>query len=156
MAVEPEPPTQRSLVDPGRGAHPPYRNYRSRGGRRGRGGRGGQGIAASSQSRLAATSSSIATVGNLVSTQPPQAATTQPATTEPLPTGTDTQEGAETVEAEVCFICASPVVHQSIAPCNHRTCHICGLRMRALYKNRDCAHCRVRRSNCNLEYVLTV
>jgi len=48
----------------------------------------------------------------------------------------------EDVEAEVCFICASPVVHNSIAPCNHRTCHICALRLRALYKTRACAHCR--------------
>ena len=45
-------------------------------------------------------------------------------------------------EAEVCFICASPVVHNSVAPCNHRTCHICALRLRALYKARACAHCR--------------
>lgn len=58
-------------------------------------------------------------------------------------------EGAETaaaagddVEAEVCFICASPIVHQSVAPCNHRTCHICALRLRALYKTKACAHCR--------------
>ncbi|ATY63616.1 Zinc RING FYVE PHD-type [Cordyceps militaris] len=43
---------------------------------------------------------------------------------------------------EVCFICANPVAHHSIAPCNHKTCHICGLRMRALYKTKDCAHCR--------------
>ncbi|KAI0891052.1 hypothetical protein F4806DRAFT_489650 [Annulohypoxylon nitens] len=50
--------------------------------------------------------------------------------------------GEEDVEAEVCFICASPVIHQSVAPCNHRTCHICALRMRALYKNKECAHCR--------------
>ncbi len=53
------------------------------------------------------------------------------------PTGTD-----EDVEVEVCFICASPVVHNSVAPCNHRTCHICALRLRALYKTRACAHCR--------------
>lgn len=46
-------------------------------------------------------------------------------------------------DAEVCFICANPVAHHSIAPCNHKTCHICGLRMRALYKTKDCAHCRV-------------
>ncbi|KAJ4854724.1 uncharacterized protein T069G_10282 [Trichoderma breve] len=45
-------------------------------------------------------------------------------------------------DAEVCFICANPVAHHSIAPCNHKTCHICGLRMRALYKTKDCAHCR--------------
>lgn len=48
----------------------------------------------------------------------------------------------EDVEAEVCFICASPVSHNSVAPCNHRTCHICALRLRALYKNKTCAHCR--------------
>ncbi|KAI1495451.1 hypothetical protein F5X99DRAFT_403518 [Biscogniauxia marginata] len=63
----------------------------------------------------------------------------------PPPRVQSTTEGAdegEDVEAEVCFICASPVVHQSVAPCNHRTCHICALRMRALYKNKECAHCR--------------
>ena len=53
------------------------------------------------------------------------------------------ETGGEEIEAEVCFICASPVVHNSVAPCNHRTCHICALRMRALYKTKDCAHCRV-------------
>lgn len=42
----------------------------------------------------------------------------------------------------MCFICASPVVYNALTPCNHRTCHICALRMRALYKTRDCAHCR--------------
>ncbi|SPN96581.1 related to E3 ubiquitin ligase [Cephalotrichum gorgonifer] len=45
-------------------------------------------------------------------------------------------------DVEICFICANPVVHYAIAPCNHKTCHICGLRMRALYKTKDCAHCR--------------
>ncbi|KAI9739764.1 MAG: hypothetical protein M1834_006484 [Cirrosporium novae-zelandiae] len=45
-------------------------------------------------------------------------------------------------EGEVCFICASPVAHHSVAPCSHRTCHICALRLRALYKNKTCAHCR--------------
>ncbi|MCJ1377878.1 hypothetical protein MMC17_000974 [Xylographa soralifera] len=52
------------------------------------------------------------------------------------------QEPQPDVEAEVCFICASPVVHNSVAPCNHRTCHICALRLRALYKTKACAHCR--------------
>ena len=51
------------------------------------------------------------------------------------------------VEAEVCFICASPVLHNSVAPCNHRTCHICALRLRALYKTKACAHCRVSAQN---------
>ncbi|KAH7150200.1 hypothetical protein B0J13DRAFT_499097 [Dactylonectria estremocensis] len=52
------------------------------------------------------------------------------------------EAGSDDEEAEVCFICANPVAHHSIAPCNHTTCHICGLRMRALYKTKDCAHCR--------------
>ena len=54
-----------------------------------------------------------------------------------------TQDGEVDSDADVCFICASPVVHNAIAPCNHRTCHICALRLRALYKTRACAHCRV-------------
>jgi hypothetical protein len=45
-------------------------------------------------------------------------------------------------DAEVCFICASPIQHTAVAPCNHRTCHICSIRMRALYKTKACAHCR--------------
>ncbi|KAF2405469.1 hypothetical protein EJ06DRAFT_486253 [Trichodelitschia bisporula] len=45
-------------------------------------------------------------------------------------------------DPEVCFICASPVVHTAVAPCNHRTCHICSLRLRALYRTKACAHCR--------------
>lgn len=63
---------------------------------------------------------------------------------EGLPQQQDQKE--DDVEAEVCFICASPVVHNSVAPCNHRTCHICALRLRALYKTRACAHCRVSNS----------
>ncbi|KAF2098683.1 hypothetical protein NA57DRAFT_56330 [Rhizodiscina lignyota] len=55
----------------------------------------------------------------------------------------------EDVDAEVCFICASPVVHNAISPCNHRTCHICALRLRALYKTKACAHCRT-----NADYVI--
>lgn len=62
-------------------------------------------------------------------------------------------EGEE-VEAEVCFICASPVEHNSVAPCNHRTCHICALRLRALYKNKLCAHCRVCSSSIDMGLAL--
>ncbi|EMR67383.1 putative zinc finger protein [Eutypa lata UCREL1] len=56
--------------------------------------------------------------------------------------GEEAEDDDDDVEAEVCFICASPVVHQAVTPCNHRTCHICALRMRALYKIKECAHCR--------------
>ncbi|KAK2820066.1 hypothetical protein FQN49_007753, partial [Arthroderma sp. PD_2] len=53
------------------------------------------------------------------------------------------KEGEEEVdENDICFICASKIDHVSVAPCNHRTCHICALRLRALYKTKACAHCR--------------
>ncbi|KAL6708662.1 hypothetical protein ACN47E_002358 [Coniothyrium glycines] len=55
----------------------------------------------------------------------------------------DNEEG----DGEVCFICASPVQHTAVAPCNHRTCHICSIRMRALYKTKTCAHCRTESSH---------
>ncbi|KAL1852252.1 hypothetical protein Plec18170_005977 [Paecilomyces lecythidis] len=61
-----------------------------------------------------------------------------------LPIGISTDDDAD--DAEVCFICASRVEHTSVAPCNHRTCHICALRLRALYKTKACAHCRTESS----------
>jgi len=54
----------------------------------------------------------------------------------------DADADADAEEGEVCFICASPVQHTAVAPCNHRSCHICSLRLRALYKTKACAHCR--------------
>ena len=57
--------------------------------------------------------------------------------------GTSTDHNKPVDEKEVCFICASTIEHWSIAPCNHQTCHICALRLRALYKKLDCAYCKV-------------
>ena len=45
---------------------------------------------------------------------------------------------------DVCFICAEPVKYYSVSVCNHRTCHVCSLRLRALYKKLDCTFCKVR------------
>ncbi|KAL2261660.1 hypothetical protein VTK26DRAFT_3675 [Humicola hyalothermophila] len=53
-----------------------------------------------------------------------------------------TQDENADGDVEVCFICANPITHYSVAPCTHITCHICALRLRALYKNKDCPHCR--------------
>jgi hypothetical protein len=53
-----------------------------------------------------------------------------------------TTEAEEVDDSDLCFICASNIDHHSVAPCNHRTCHVCALRMRALYKTKACAHCR--------------
>ena len=114
-------------------------------GRRGRGGRGGRDRAIS-QSQNTATPPGQDPTGEQPPPQPGgvgvlgNSRLTKDAENK---TG-DNAEGAEgnDVEAEVCFICASPVAHNSVAPCNHRTCHICVIRLRALYKTKACAHCR--------------
>jgi hypothetical protein len=59
------------------------------------------------------------------------------------PSNTSGKAVDDSPEGDVCFICASTIEHTSTAPCNHQTCHICSLRLRALYKTRACAHCRV-------------
>ena len=142
MALQTGGSSELSTQNSSRGAHHLARSSNPRGGRRGRGGRGGRvsrGIAASNHSRNAAAPPSVAEPNNDVTTHMSSTKVEDPA----LPIESNGKPVEIEAETEVCFICASSVVHQSIAPCNHRTCHICGLRMRALYKNRDCAHCRV-------------
>ncbi|KAK0196440.1 hypothetical protein F5146DRAFT_1107939 [Armillaria mellea] len=48
----------------------------------------------------------------------------------------------ETNDDAVCWICAEPVKYYSVSQCNHRTCHVCALRLRALYKKNDCTFCK--------------
>ncbi|KAL1716434.1 hypothetical protein EV715DRAFT_205332 [Schizophyllum commune] len=52
--------------------------------------------------------------------------------------------GAEEPDPDVpvCFICAEPVKYYAVSACNHRTCHVCSLRLRALYKKTDCTFCK--------------
>ncbi|WFC98713.1 RING-type E3 ubiquitin transferase [Malassezia yamatoensis] len=50
-------------------------------------------------------------------------------------------------DAEICFICAEPVTLFSVPPCNHRVCHICSMRLRALWKKRDCTFCKAEATN---------
>ncbi|KAG6831163.1 hypothetical protein H0H87_005988 [Tephrocybe sp. NHM501043] len=45
-------------------------------------------------------------------------------------------------DLDVCWICAEPVKYYSVSDCNHRTCHVCALRLRALYKKLDCTFCK--------------
>ncbi|KAG9310051.1 hypothetical protein JVU11DRAFT_10094 [Chiua virens] len=42
----------------------------------------------------------------------------------------------------ICWICAEPVKYYSLSACNHRTCHVCALRLRALYKKLACTFCK--------------
>ncbi|KAG0236246.1 hypothetical protein BGW42_003891 [Actinomortierella wolfii] len=45
-------------------------------------------------------------------------------------------------EQHQCFICTENVVIFAVSDCNHRTCHLCSLRLRALYKTKNCAYCK--------------
>ncbi|KAI0035050.1 hypothetical protein K488DRAFT_30207, partial [Vararia minispora EC-137] len=45
-------------------------------------------------------------------------------------------------EDKVCWICAESVKYYSVSECNHRTCHVCALRLRALYKKLECTFCK--------------
>ncbi|KAF9183649.1 hypothetical protein BGZ51_003878 [Haplosporangium sp. Z 767] len=49
---------------------------------------------------------------------------------------------AEDGEQHSCFICTENIVIFAVSDCNHRTCHLCSLRLRALYKTKNCAYCK--------------
>ncbi|KAI0320714.1 hypothetical protein OF83DRAFT_1169070 [Amylostereum chailletii] len=61
-------------------------------------------------------------------------------------TGKEFANVVEATDAEdddrVCWICAEQVKYFSVSECNHRTCHVCALRLRALYKKLDCTFCK--------------
>lgn len=54
-----------------------------------------------------------------------------------------TEDSKSSNNEDICFICADPILYHALGDCNHRTCHYCALRLRALYKNRNCAYCKV-------------
>lgn len=56
---------------------------------------------------------------------------------------TDSDSDSEE-EGELCYICTEPITTFAISECDHRTCHRCSLRLRALYETRNCAYCKVR------------
>ncbi len=51
---------------------------------------------------------------------------------------------------DLCWICAEPVKYYAVSVCNHRTCHVCALRLRVLYKKLDCTFCKVRVTSVHL------
>ena len=55
----------------------------------------------------------------------------------------DEAVGATSNEGDTCWLCAEPVKYYSVSECNHRTCHVCALRLRALYKKMECTFCKV-------------
>ncbi|KAI6098396.1 hypothetical protein EDD16DRAFT_1663186 [Pisolithus croceorrhizus] len=98
-------------------------------GSRGRGGRKGPKASQSRQDKPVATSNAT------------MAETTSSKSTEATKHMHEASDVAVS-EATICFICAEPVKYYSVSACNHRTCHICALRLRALYKKFDCTFCK--------------
>lgn len=94
---------------------------------RGRGGGGNQGTARNIKQKAEDSTS--------------QAEISQTAT--PTKDANTTEKQADVDESSVCWICAEPVKYYSVSECNHRTCHVCALRLRALYKKSECTFCKV-------------
>ena len=135
---------QNGRNDRGRGGN--SRGRGRQGGARGGAGRGGMNNQAHSQASLDQAQASLRKAMQMRQNGQNGENGSTPSEAQPGQETTPAVQAAaeeEDPDMEVCFICAAPVVHNSVSPCNHRTCHICALRMRALYKNRACLHCRV-------------
>lgn len=59
------------------------------------------------------------------------------------PVATTAEEPVDDEDKPQCFICTDDIVIFAVSDCNHRTCHLCSLRLRALYKTKNCAYCKV-------------
>ncbi|KAJ6563571.1 hypothetical protein DFH09DRAFT_1476168 [Mycena vulgaris] len=69
-------------------------------------------------------------------------ATEQNGEAAPSAVPTTAEEAEEEEDSAICWICAEPVKYYAVSECNHRTCHVCSLRLRALYKKTDCTFCK--------------
>ncbi|KAI9494846.1 hypothetical protein BDB00DRAFT_882690 [Zychaea mexicana] len=54
----------------------------------------------------------------------------------------DSDDASSEASGDLCFICTEPIVTYAVGNCDHRTCHLCALRLRALYKTKNCALCK--------------
>ncbi len=113
---------------------------RGKRGNRGRGANGHRGRP--SGQHASEPASSAATVGP--NRSPKQATLTDDTKDEQTSVAVQVEESPQ--DPDVCFICAEPVKYYSVSQCNHRTCHVCALRLRALYKKMDCTYCKVQHS----------
>jgi E3 ubiquitin-protein ligase ZNF598 len=116
----------------------PRRGARLNHGRRRPHGRGGKGGARSTPvSTHAASSSSAPNANTIIENGANEQG--EPA----VQTQMDPQQD-ESQEQDLCWICAEDIKYYAVSECNHRTCHVCALRLRALYKKLDCTFCKVR------------
>ena len=119
-------------------------NNRNAGSRGGRGPSRGRGRGHTNHNRLPSTDENAQSTAQLA---PQPIVDSDRATTEAVKairrasiSNENPDEGVP--ERETCWICAGPIEHAGIVPCNHVTCFNCALRFRALYKDRKCLHCR--------------
>ena len=109
------------------------------GGNRGPGGRRGNGQTQQKSQNDPAPIESTDTVDT------PATPTTIAQTVEkPASVTENTDATSQDDDTGTCWICAEPVKYYSVSECNHRTCHVCALRLRALYKRQECTFCKVR------------
>ncbi|KAJ2228555.1 hypothetical protein IWW45_006555 [Coemansia sp. RSA 485] len=54
----------------------------------------------------------------------------------------DGGDSEDVEDGDVCFICADTVKFYAVGECDHRTCHVCNLRLRALFKSKACPYCK--------------
>ena len=59
------------------------------------------------------------------------------------PSNSNENQSSLSPNDSICSICAEPIHYFAVPECNHKSCHLCSLRLRALYKNRRCAYCKV-------------
>ncbi|KZT71337.1 hypothetical protein DAEQUDRAFT_724287 [Daedalea quercina L-15889] len=104
-----------------------------RGGRKGRG-RGGRGRSQVQNGKSARQKSTEKAVQDGVQTFQESV--------HKAPNNADSDPAPEADDGALCWICAEPVKYWSLSECNHRTCHVCALRLRALYKKQDCTFCK--------------
>ncbi|KAI0263397.1 hypothetical protein BC834DRAFT_1027710 [Gloeopeniophorella convolvens] len=83
-----------------------------------------------------ANASATNTTNGIKRDAPPHTATAPAAQTD-----ADADADAD-ADQDLCWICAEPVKYYAVSECNHRTCHVCSLRLRALYKKMDCTFCK--------------
>jgi hypothetical protein len=126
--------TQNQVSTNGRGG-------RRRGGSANRGGRGGQrggGAAPADHGPAIAHGNAVAGVApGAVSEAAARLAASAAASAQKA-----AAEAGDTDGIDTCWICAEPVKYWSVSECNHRTCHVCALRLRALYKKMECTFCK--------------
>ena len=110
------------------------------------GGAGNRGRRGSGPARRKPQNDSAPTESTDTADTPATPTTTTPAVTKPDIVVENTDTTSQDDDSGTCLICAEPVKYYSVSECNHQTCHVCALRLRALYKKQECSLCKVRSS----------